>query len=232
MKNKKIGLIIIMTIIVLSSLSSNVISSTTIGNSTVSVEEGEVYSWQWDYIDFWLQPFTSLRQGDTVKFTIEKIYRGAHQSINHTLLLNITIEENMSGETTISNRPAYVAYNNSLDYINLQSHDPIRPHPMIIPIPLNLTLIAGFYESIGETCTIEGNTLIFVRTNMTDEYTFNSDGILTKYEYINNDKMVMRMVLMGPFPLIIIVASIAGGIGVAVISIYLLRKRKRARELD
>ncbi len=182
-----------------------------------------------------LQPFTTLRQGDTVKFTIEKIYRGAHQSINHALLINITIEENMSGGTTITNRPVYVAHNNSLFYIKLQSHDAIRPHPMIIPIPLNLTLVAGYYESIGETCTIEGNTLIFVRTNMTDEFTFNSDGILTEYVYINNDNLSMRMVLMGPsggnipIPLIIIaVVSITGGIGVASVSIYLLRKKKKS----
>lgn len=232
MKNKKIGLIILLTLSVLSSLSSNAICSTTIGNSTVSVEEGEVYFWQWDYIDFFIQPFTSLRHGDSVKFTIEKIYRGAHESINHTLLMNITIEENMSGGTTISNRPAYIAYNNSLYYIKLQSHDSIRPHPMIIPIPLNLTLIAGYYESIGENCIIEGNTLIFVRSGMTDEFTFNSDGILTKYEYINNDKMLMRMVLMDPLPPIIIgVISIVGGIGLAVISIYPLGKKKKENEL-
>jgi hypothetical protein len=151
--------------------------------------------------------------------------------------MNITIEENMSGGTTTTNRPVYVVYNKLLHFIKLQSHDSIRPFPMIIPIPLNFTLIAEYYESIGETCTIERNTLNFVRPGMTDEHTFNSDGILTKYEYINNDNMLMRMVLLEPsggdlpLPLIIIaVVLIAGGIGVAGVSIILLRKRKRARE--
>jgi len=232
MKNKKIGFLIILTISALLFLSSNVVSSTTIGDSSVSVEEGEVYTWQWNYILFWLHPLTSTRAGDTVKFTIEKIYTGAYQSINHALLINITIEENTSGGTTITNRPVYVAYNKSLHFIKLQSHSSI-PFPMIIPIPLNLTLIAGYYESLGKTCIIEGSTLIIVRPNMTDEYTFNSDGILTEYVYINNENLAMRMVLMGPsdLPLIIIaVVSIAGGIGVAGVSIYLIRKRKRARE--
>ena len=233
MKNKKIGFLIIMIISVLLFLSPNVVSSTTIGDSSVSVEEGEVYTWQWNHILFSFYPFTSARVGDTVKFTIEKIYGGAYQSINHTLLMNITIEVKMSGGITITNRPVYVAYNKSLHFIKLQSHSS-RPFPMIIPIPLNFTLIAGYYESLGETCTIEGSTLIFIRSNMTDEYTFNSDGILTEYVYINNDNLVMRMVLMGPnipLPLIIIaVVSIAGGIGLAGVSIYLLRKRKLARE--
>ena len=234
MKNKKIGLIIILTISVLSSLSSNAISSTTLGNSTVSVEEGEVYSWQWNYITYALQPFVYVRAGDTFKITIEKIYRGAYQSINHALLLNVTIEENIASQgITTTNRPVNLAYNKSLHFIKIEQYPHNIPFPMIIPIPLNLTLIAGHYESLGDTCMIEGNTLIFVRTNMTDEFTFNSDGILTQYVWISNDNLGMRMVLMGPsgdnipLPLIIIaVVSIAGGIGVAVISIYLLRKRK------
>jgi hypothetical protein len=233
MKNKKIGLILILTISVLSFLSSNGLSSTTLEDSSVGVEEDEVYTWKWNYISFSMQAWTSLRQGDTVKVTIENIYRGAYQSINHALLMNITIEEIMSGVTTTTNRPVYVAYNNSLHYIKLQSHDPIRPFALIIPIPLNLTLIAGYYESIGETCSIEGNTLIFIRSGMTDEFTFNSDGILTEYVYINNDNLAMRMVLLGPsggdlpLPLIIItVVSIIGAIGVTGISIFLLRRRK------
>ena len=232
MKNKKIGYLIIWTISVLLFLSSNVVSSTTIGDSSVGVEEGEVYTWQYNYIHFGLRPFITVREGDTVKYTIDKIYSGAFQSINHALLMNITIEEKMSGVTTITDRPRYVAYNKSLHFINLKSYSNI-PFPRIIPIPLNFTLIAGYYESLGDTCTIEGNTLIFVRTNMTDEFTFNSDGILTEYVYINMDNLAMRMVLMGEDDItliIIIVVSIAVGIGVAGVSIYLLRKRKRARE--
>jgi len=242
MKNKKIGLIIILTISILSTLSSNAISSTTLEDSSVGVEEGEVYSWQYNYVDFWLHPFVYARTGDTVKITIEKIYRGAYQSINHALLMNVTIEENISSQgITTSNRPVNVVYNKSLHFIRIEQYPHNIPFPMIIPIPLNLTLIAGYYESIGETCTIEGNTLIFETSGQpagnTDEFTFNSDGILTEYVFISNDNLIMRMVLIGPsgggvpLPLIIIAAvSIVGGIGVAGVSIILLRKRKRARE--
>ena len=236
MKNKKIGFLIILTISVLSFLSTNAISSTTLGNSTVSVEEGEVYSWQWNYVDFWLHPFVYVRKGDTIKITIEKIYRGAYQSINHALLMNVTIEENISSQgITTSNRPVNVVYNNSLHFIRIEQYPHNIPFPMIIPIPLNLTLIAEYYESLGDTCMIEGNTLIFVRTNMTDEFTFNSDGILTEYVYINNDNLLMRMVLMGPSGgdltlTIIIIASISIVGVIGVVSLILLRKRKRGRE--
>ena len=236
MKKKKIGFLIILTISVLSFLSSNAISSTTLGDSSVSVEEGDVYTWQWNYVHVIMHPFGYVRAGDTLKLTIENIYRGAHQSINHALLMNITMVENfiVYEMITTTNRPTFVAYNKSLHYIKLY-------RPYIIPIPLNLTLIAGYYESLGDTCMIEGNTLIIEISGQpagnTDEFTFNSDGILTEYVWISNDNLGMRMVLMKPsggdlpLPLrIIAVVSIAGGIGVAGVSIILLRKRKRARE--
>ena len=241
MKNKKIGFLIILTISVLSFLSSNAISSTTLEDSSVGVEEGEEYTWQWNYVDIFIEPFVYVRAGDTIKITIEKIYRGAYQSINHALLMNVTIEENIEDQgTTTTNIPVNVAYNKSLHFIKIEqyhAHITTIPFPMIIPIPLNLTLIAGYYESIGETCTIEGNTLIFETSGQpagnTDEFTFNSDGILTEYVFNYNDNPIMRMVLRGPsgggvpLPLIIIaVVSIAGGIGVAVVSIFLLRRRK------
>lgn len=223
-----------MTISVLSFLSSNAISSTTLEDSSVGVEEGEVYTWQWNYIAYELQLWTSLRQGDTIKLTIEKIYRGAYLSINHALLMNITMEENLCNVgITTTNHPVSVAYNKSLQFIELET-------PYIIPIPLNLTLIAEYYESLGENCIIEGNKLIFNSTSgaIQDEHTYNSDGILTEYAWISNNNLGMRMVLLGPggggdFPLTIIIIasiSIAGGIGVAGVSIILLRKRKRARE--
>jgi len=232
-KNKKIGFLIILTISVLSFLSPNAISSTTIEDSTVSVEEGEVYTWQWNYVSVFIHFLVYARAGDTLKLTIENIYRGAHQSINHALLMNITMVENfiVEGMITTTNRPTFVAYNKSLHYIKLY-------RPYIIPIPLNLTLIAEHYESVGENCTIEGNKLIFDSGVNQDEHTYNSDGILTEYAWISNNNLVMRMVLMEPsggdlpLPLIIIaVVSIAGGIGVAGVSIILLRKKKRAREV-
>jgi len=233
MKNKKIGFLIILTISVLSFLSPNAISSTTLEDSSVSVEEGEVYTWQWNYVSVFIHFLVYARAGDTLKLTIENIYRGAHQSINHALLMNITMVENfiVEGMITTTNRPTFVAYNKSLHYIKLY-------RPYIIPIPLNLTLIAEHYESVGENCTIEGNKLIFDSGVNQDEHTYNSDGILTEYAWISNNNLVMRMVLMEPsggdlpLPLIIIaVVSIAGGIGVAGVSIILLRKKKRAREV-
>jgi len=230
MKNKKIGFLIILTISVLSFLSPNAISSTTIEDSSVSVEEGEVYTWQYNYVSVLMHPFVYVRAGDTLKLTIENIYRGAHQSINHALLMNITMVENFIVEEmiTTTNRPTFVAYNKSLHYIKLY-------RPYIIPIPLNLTLIAGYYESLGDTCMIEGNTLIIEISGQpagnTDEFTFNSDGILTEYVWISNDNLVMRMVLMGPSGgdltlTIIIIASISIVGVIGVVSIILLRRRK------
>ena len=130
----------------------------------------------------------------------------------------------ISTNTTYTNYPEYVVYNQSLHFIELET-------PHIIPIPLNLTLLAEYYKSLGKNCTVEGNTLIFDDGVVREQHTYNSDDILTNYRWKHTDGRDSRWGLLGtgeidvPLPIIIIASiSIVGVIGV--VSLILLRRRK------
>ncbi|MCK4286593.1 MAG: hypothetical protein KAX18_10345, partial [Candidatus Lokiarchaeota archaeon] len=185
------------------------ISSTTLEDSTVGVEEGDSYTWE----NYYIYPTDLLIWGccvgNKITLKIEIIYRGAYLSIDHTLIMNITegSYSMISTNTTYTNYPEYVVYNQSLHFIELET-------PHIIPIPLNLTLLAEYYESLGENCTVEGNTLIFDDGVVREQHTYNSDGILTNYRWKHTDGRDSRWGLLGtgeidvPLP-IIIIASIS-----------------------
>ena len=57
-------------------------------------------------------------------------------------------------------------------------------HSLIIPIPINLVLIAEYIILRGDYCSITGNTLdVDYGYNRTGKYTYNSNGFTTKFEY-------------------------------------------------
>jgi len=98
---------------------------------------------------------------------------------------------------------------------------------------LNLTLIADYYKSIGETCEVDGNKLTFLNGNEKKEYTYNSNGLLTKYEWKSSGNLAMRWQLVGAGDDSInylILIPIIGGISVAVIATIIIIYRKKFRK--
>jgi len=174
---KKVNKLIILTIcsiLTISSLTSNGMCTTTIGDSTFPADEGDVYTWEMTYCHPNSTWFAGV--GSYYNLTIEKIYRDTYFPMTHALIVNATKGEYMKGlNAHISyNVPDFVVYNASLQYINL-----IELY--IVPIPLNLSMIAEYYEGKGHTCTIDGTTLTidYFGEPVYDVYKFNSNGFAT-----------------------------------------------------
>ena len=179
--NKIIKLIIITlsVILAISIFSPNAKCITTIGNSTLQADEGDVYTWEMTYCHPALN--ASLGIGSYMNLTIEDIGQGPYLSITHALLVNATIgyfHLNPNSHLTFY-RENYFAYNATLHYFNS-----LYFACLIIPTPLNLTMISDFLETHGYTCTIAGNTII--AENISDEVLkikYNSTGHMISYSF-------------------------------------------------
>jgi hypothetical protein len=186
-KSTKISVFLITLVVGLSFLSPVAMSQTTIGNSTIPVEVDDVITWKCTYLHVTLYPIF-YGAGSTLELTIEDIYRGSDGPLSYALITNITskFESEKDNFTDIANYPNYIVYNKSLNYITYNNIDPLHSFKAyIVPIPLNLTLIAEYYESLGDSCSVDGNKLIFIDVDKIEENTYNSNGILTKYEWRN-----------------------------------------------
>ena len=173
--NKKIVLLFCTLLIILSILPTNAKCQTTIGDSTIPVEEGDTYTWVCTYS----HPNISsiLTVGSYSNITIHRIYQGPFDVISNTLIVEATLGYfNKTGNAhVIESAPYWVAYNFTLNYIYYHNLD-----IYLVPIPLNLTMVCEFIESYSsETFYSVGNHIFFEILNVKIEYEFNSDGILT-----------------------------------------------------
>ncbi|MFX1345110.1 MAG: hypothetical protein ACFFBC_11585 [Promethearchaeota archaeon] len=179
--NKKIVIFFCTALIILSIFPTYAVCQTTIGDSTVPVEEGETYKYVCTYCD----PTYSLQVGvgSYSNLTIDNIYQGScsYMGITNALIINATRGSwNKPTDSHESEEIPYViVYNFTLRYFNYYAT------PFMIPIPLNFTFAC---ESIayhaGGTCNFTGNQI--THEDEPDEirvYTFNSNGIMTKAEY-------------------------------------------------
>lgn len=189
--NKKIMLIFCTALIALSILPTNALCQTTIGDSTFPAEEGDFFSWKCTYSHPTYDWF--LGDGSYRNITVDRIYRGSASIygwgfIEYALIVEVTQGKYLAGldqHDSWAERP-YIVYNKSLNRLYLE--DTINP---IVPIPLNLSLIADAVHCTN-TCTIEGNTITlpFSGPDNSMEYRFNSNGIATSWKYILNSTTV------------------------------------------
>ncbi|HDZ16935.1 hypothetical protein LCGC14_0907090 [marine sediment metagenome] len=171
--NKKIVLIFCTALITLLVLPTNALCQTTIGDSTVSVEEGDFFSWKCTYSHpayDWI-----LGDGSYHNITIDNIYRGSALIggfLEFALIVEVTEGRYYAGlDQHDSWQEMYIVYNKTLNHLYLE--DEINK---IVPIPLNLSWIA---DSVGD-CTIDGNTITWqIGSEDFLEYRFNSMGIAT-----------------------------------------------------
>jgi hypothetical protein len=200
-KSQKISVFLITLVVGLSFLSPVAMSQTTIGNSTIPVEVDDVITWKCTYLHVTLYPIY-YGAGSILEYTIEEISRGSHGPLSYALIANITEKfdyTNIVNYTKIVNTPTYLVYNKSLNYIEYNKTESFDFKAFIVPIPLNLTLVADYFETLGYTCEVDGNKLRFIDGDSIKENTYNSNGLLTKYEWRNTaGDLAMRYKLVVP----------------------------------
>ncbi|MFX1410581.1 MAG: hypothetical protein ACFFA6_09525 [Promethearchaeota archaeon] len=220
---KKIGKLLILIICILSIiffLTPRAVGDTKIGNSIVPVEEGDFYKWKMTYCH---PNYSSIwGVGSYINLTVETIEQGPYGPVAEALLISVTFGEYIKGlniqySVYLAN---WIIYNASLHYLYIQDYI------FIVPIPLNLTLVA---EAWGEPMyTIDGNVFTTNPGSGFDVvYKFNSDGFVTNYiRYYEGEKLYEYTLGGGgeeeiPFGNYYLLISI-----IAVISIILIMKKR------
>ncbi|MFX1316312.1 MAG: hypothetical protein ACFE9T_10645 [Promethearchaeota archaeon] len=154
--------------------------STTIEDSTFPASDGEYYKWTCTYCNDSFDVY--IGEGSYFNVTIGTIYQGSYMAISHALIVPAIAGTYYKGVDSHSSDIVsyYCVYNASLHYIYLPFN--LAP-PFILPIPLNLTMIAEhFISNWGAPTTISGNSLIVdVGSGSIQTFNYNSNGFCTSY---------------------------------------------------
>ncbi|MHA1671779.1 MAG: hypothetical protein ACTSV5_14575 [Promethearchaeota archaeon] len=192
MKNSHKGLIIILNLLLFFILSSpNVNGNTTLGNSTFPSKDGDYYIWR--CIN---STGDNHNIGDLTKFIVESINNETFEG-TPSLIVNYSIEEyDIIGGSWIRNQDNifYMAYNNSLNFLNWSGISYRGANIYLIPIPMNLSLVGDAIKSAGFlNYSINNNKLIFDYGNLTTiEITMSTLGISTIIESITNGSTIYK----------------------------------------
>ena len=170
LKNVKKVIIGLFTIFFFFSFFSlNAISATTIGDTTFPADVGKTYTWK---------ATSPADMKDTkLTYTIESIDQGVYNSID-ALIVNctITLISPTGGSLTKENNSIYLAANNTQNYLYFVKY---VWGPVIIPTPINLTLVAEACNA--HNYSIDDNTIILNYIGgYREEITFNTNGFLTE----------------------------------------------------
>lgn len=191
-KSSKFSIAIFCSILSMSLFSSNVIGAVTIGNSTFHADEGDVYTWEMTYC----HPALNASQGigSYINLTVEDIGQGAYFPIPHALLVNATrgtFHKNSNNHYTlfVSN---YIVYNATQHFFSSGTSI-----PLIIPTPLNLTMICDFFETVGFICTIDGTTVTMEFADEILTIKYDSKGLVTKFTVTEDNELILIHELNG-----------------------------------
>ncbi|MFX0017942.1 MAG: hypothetical protein ACFFBT_14385 [Promethearchaeota archaeon] len=190
--------------IIFCSFSTITLGETTLGDSTFPVDKDESITWKsvnatdpyYEEIEF-------------IRFSATDVYNASLNG-NRYMIVNYTLwfYHNFAWipKSLEDVNAFYLSYNSSLHFLNWSKVVYLEAYLLIVPIPLNLTLISdaiireGFLNS-----TINGNKLILDYYNSTIiEATFNSQGISTILEKKTNNTTIFRWELITEEIIIII----------------------------
>jgi len=177
---KKVIISLFIVFFFFSFFSRNAISATTIEDTTFPADVGKSYKWK-------------SNDGLTMTYTIESIDQGVHNSID-ALLVNCTFTGYHSsvGSVTLDNNTLYMAANNTQNYLAVETY---WWGPLIIPTPINLTLVAEAINAYNYS--IVGNTIIDnLGDGDSEEYTFNTKGFLTKKIIKVGGELLFKVVIV------------------------------------
>ncbi|MFX0060424.1 MAG: hypothetical protein ACFE8J_19165, partial [Candidatus Heimdallarchaeota archaeon] len=186
---KKISAIIIFSLILISIFNINAIGTTTIGNSTFPVEEGNRIKWKSVNASDWYD------EVDFVQTRITDIYNDTYES-KLCMMVNYTLEFyhkfNWVPQYTNS---FYMAYNFTLNFLNWSEEGYKYGNLFIFPTPVNLTLIGNAIEREGFfNYTVDDNVLTLNDGNLTTvELAINTTtGISEVIEKVYNSTTMYR----------------------------------------
>lgn len=164
------------------------LSQTTIYDSTFPLEQGQ--SVRWETINATEVPYTEFPY---IRFTVNDIYNDTWFDGPNSLIVNSTIEfyHNFGWIAEVENS-FYLAYNYSMNYLNWSNIASNYALPLIVPTPVNLTLIGNAIEESGLlNYSYVGSTLLLDYQNTTTiELTYNSNGISTNIEKVTNQTIM------------------------------------------
>jgi hypothetical protein len=170
------------------------LSQITIYDSTFPLDQGK--SVRWEKVNATETPYTDISY---VRFTVNKIYNDTWFDGPNSLIVNSTIEfYHNFGWIAEFEDSFYLAYNYSMNYLNWSIIATQYALPLIVPIPVNFTLIGDAIERSGIlNYSYVGSTLLLDYQNTTTiELTYNSDGISTSIEKVTNQTIMYRWELV------------------------------------
>jgi len=202
----------------------------TIYDSSFPMEQGKTI--RWETVNATESPYNDF---EYVRFTVNGIYNDTFGSFN-SLIVNYTLEfyHNFGwipkGEDYFN--AFYLAYNHSMNYLNISKLLYLDALPLIIPTPVNLSLVGDTIEMFGPL-NYSFNDLkltLDYRNTTTVEITYNSRGISKIIEKITNRTTMFKWQLVTSDVLIIIpfnnyfilIASFTAGL----LAWYEIKRRK------
>jgi len=187
-KKSKFGIVFLTLFLTFSFVTPIAISDTTIGNSTIPVNEGSFYEWTCTYASSTLTGI--LEEGSWYNLTIESIGQGSYYVLTHALVINATLGMFVKGLNIHTNSyyAYFLVYNASLSSVYYAWE------PLIVPDPTDLVLIKVFIEvDRGTPCYIVGNSMtVDLGSGSIMKYRYGAsdfgvNGILSSFQLIVND---------------------------------------------
>lgn len=201
--NKSLVLLLLSSIIFCSFLPIT-LGETTLGDSIFPLDKDESITWKSVNAT---EPY--YEEIEFVRFSATDVYNASlngnrYMFVNYTLWFyhNFAwIKKSLEDENAF-----YLSYNYTLNFLNWSRLVYFEAYLLVVPIPLNLTLISNtIWEYKVLNSTINGNKLILDYRNSTIiEATFNSQGITTTLEKKTNNTTIFKWELITDDIIIII----------------------------
>ena len=191
---KIITLVLISSLLICTSIIPSSLSQITIYDSTFPLEQGE--SIRWETVNATEAPYTEFQY---IKFTVDDLYNDTWSDGPNSLIVNSTIEfyHNFLWVAEFDNS-FYLAYNFTENYLNWSNVAYQYALPLIVPLPVNLTLIGDSIEAAGPLnySFTDSTILLDYQNTTTIEISYNSDGISTIIEKVTNMTIIYRWELV------------------------------------
>ena len=199
----KILVLVLLSSIIFYSFLPKTLGEITLGDSTFPLDKDESITWKSVNAT---EPY--YEEIEFIRFSATDVYNASLNG-NRYMIVNYTlwVYHNFAWipKSLEDVNAFYLSYNSSLNFLNWSKVVYLEAYVLVVPIPLNLTLISsaiidkGFLNS-----SINGNKLILDYNFSTVEATFNSQGFATTLEKKTNNTTIFKWELITDDIIIII----------------------------
>ncbi|MFX1497699.1 MAG: hypothetical protein ACFFBH_09250 [Promethearchaeota archaeon] len=194
---KKILLPLLICFITVCHFLPQAVGETTLGDSSFPLEKNE--SIRWKTVNATIAYYEEI---EFIRFTATDVYN-ASININRCLIVNYTLEfyHNFAWikKSPDDDNAFYLSYNYTLNFLNWSKLVYDEAFPLIIPVPINLTLVSSAIIDKGvlNATIISSNTLRMDYYNATTiDVIYNSKGISTSIEKRTNGTTIFKWELI------------------------------------